>query len=384
MPPTNDSQSEHQTPRYIFRVLIKAGILFFLVNIFFVVSNPLPALGSLSFYNILFPGRLRLPYGDNPSLAYNLTLSNLAAMFASHEISSGPKPPNEYRVLMIGDSATWGYLQSPEEAVAAQLNQMGLTLPDGRLVKVYNLGYPAMSLMKDLLILSQAVAYDPDLIIWPFTLESFPYDKQLYSPVIQDNQELVAALIRDHRLSLDPLDPAFDKKGWFDRTVIGRRRDLADLIRLQIYGVLWAATGIDQELPQDYPAVSQDLSADTDFHNLSPPHLTETDLAMEIIQAGMDIAGDIPVLLVNEPIYIARGENSDVRYNFYYPQWAYDDFRLIMSEAALQNDWLYQDVWDLIPPSEFTNTAVHLSPAGAKMFAEDLATSIIQVADQAK
>ncbi len=54
-------------------------------------------------------------------------------------------------------------------------------------MRAYNLGYPVMSLTKDLLILDYAQRYQPDLIIWAVTLESFPYDKQLFPPLLQNN-----------------------------------------------------------------------------------------------------------------------------------------------------------------------------------------------------
>src|SRR4030067_829182 len=62
-------------------------------------------------------------------------------------------------------------------------------MPDGRQARFYNLGYPVMSVMKDLLILSYAIRYQPDLILWPLTLESMPYDKQLYPPLLQNNPQ---------------------------------------------------------------------------------------------------------------------------------------------------------------------------------------------------
>jgi len=51
----------------------------------------------------------------------------------------------------------------------------------GKQARVYNLGYPTMSLTKDLLILSRALHYQPDLIIWLVTLESFPASKHWLS-----------------------------------------------------------------------------------------------------------------------------------------------------------------------------------------------------------
>ena len=68
------------------------------------------------------PGRPRLPWGENPQRAYNLTLNNLDAMFASHEITQ-PKQKDEFRVVLIGDSSTWGFLLKPEDTLAAQLQR---------------------------------------------------------------------------------------------------------------------------------------------------------------------------------------------------------------------------------------------------------------------
>ncbi|OGO25092.1 MAG: hypothetical protein A2W33_06500 [Chloroflexi bacterium RBG_16_52_11] len=365
--------------KFVRNVLVKATILFLVTNLLFMIKDPLPSLGRLSLYNQIFPGRQRLPYGDNPDRSYNLTLNNLAAMFASHELAVGNKPDDEYRVILVGDSATWGYLQKPEQTLSAQISQLGVILPDGRRVRAYNLGYPVMSMMKDLLILSHAVSYEPDLIVWLVTLESFPNDKQLYPPLLQNNLQPVRELIDTYDLALDTGDPNFTRDLVVDRTIIGRRRELADLLRLQIYGVMWTATGIDQDIT-GYTPVSQDLAPDEGFHDLNPPHLKKEDLALQIVDAGMEIAGNTPVILINEPIFISSGENSHIRYNFYYPRWAYDDYRQILSRVASENDWIYNDLWDLILPREFTNTAIHLTLEGVSQFAAQVSLLISKVA----
>ena len=69
------------------------------------------------------------------------------------------------------------------------------------------------------------------------------------------------------------------------------------------------------------------------------------------------------MILVNEPMFISRGKNSDIRYNFFYPRWAYDQYRELLAEAAEKNGWRYLDVWDSIAPEEFTE--VHSGPDGA-------------------
>jgi hypothetical protein len=365
---------------FVRNVIIKGLILFLLINTLFGIFDPLPVIGKLSAYNYLFPGRVRLPYGDNPERAYNLSLFNLDAMFASHELSRGRKPSDEYRVILIGDSSTWGFLLKPGDTLSANLNDADHSLPDGRRVKVYNLGYPVMSLMKDLLILSRAMEYKPDLIIWPLTLESFPYDKQLFPPLLKHNAGPVRALIQKYNLTINPSDPNFIQDSFWNRTIIGNRRELADLLRLQLYGVMWAATGIDQDIPDKYTPRQEDLSADQSFHNLQPPHLRTNDLAFELLHAGVQAAGKTPVVVINEPMFISQGKNSTIRYNFYYPRWAYDDYRRLLSEESKKNGWNYLDMWNAIPPADFTNTAVHLSPEGSRLFAGMVGKIILEYA----
>jgi hypothetical protein len=366
--------------RFARNVILKAALLFLIANLSFAACYPMQTLGRISAYNSLLPGRLRLPYGDNPERAYNLSLYNLEAMFASHEIDSAPQNPGEYRVILIGDSATWGFLLPVEQTLAAYLNRSELELSSGRQLRVYNLGYPVMSLTKDLLILDYAMRYQPDLIVWPVTLESFPYDKQLYPPLLQNNPGPVQHLIRSYHLNLNADDQAFVQPTFWDRTIVGSRRPLADLLRLQLYGVMWAATGIDQDIPITYTLRMEDLPADVSFHNLQPPHLSENDLAFDVLAAGITVAGDVPVLIVNEPMFISQGENSHIRYNFYYPRWAYDDYRRMLAEKSSASGWYYLDLWDLVAPDQFTNSAVHMTPVGVEQFAANLVRAITAVA----
>jgi len=359
-------------------VLVKGLILFLAFNLVFAVWNP-SSLDKASLYNHLFPGRERFPFGEDPAQAYNLSLFDLNAMFASHVISAGVKPVGEYRVLMIGDSSTWGILLKPEQALAGQLDAARMQTCNGRTVRVYNLGYPTISLMKDLMVLEAATRYQPDLIVWPVTLEAFPVDRQLSSPIVANNAERVQTLIQKYNLDYNPMDPAFSSNDFWLRTIVGQRRNLADLFRLQLYGVMWAATGIDQAYPSDYSRAQTDLSTDLTFDGVQPPVLNPAKLAFAILEAGLRSAGGTPVLLVNEPMLISSGKNSDLRYNFYYPRWAYDQYRQMMADRAAKNAWNYLDLWNLAPANEFTNSAIHLTPAGEALLAEQVGKSILQI-----
>jgi hypothetical protein len=258
------------------------------------------------------------------------------------------------------------------------LNTAHLTSCDGRKIHVYNLGYPTISLFKDLMILNYAMRYQPDLVVWPVTLEAFPVDKQLTSPIVANNTNQVRALIEKYGLSLDPDDPLLVQPNIWNQTIVGQRRNLADLFRLQMYGVIWAATGIDQFYPTDYPRAQTDFDADLTFHGMQPPVLDESLLAFDLLGAGLSAAGETPVLLVNEPMLISTGTNSDIRYNFFYPRWVYDQYRQNMAEHARANGWNYLDLWDIVPANEFTNSAIHLTPVGEATLAERVGEVIIQ------
>lgn len=361
-----------------FRALLKGLAIAAIISLLLPLALPrlggvAPELGQISAYNLLFPGRLRLPFGETPSQAYNLSLYDIPAMFAAHEISQ-PKAGNEFRVLVLGDSSVWGTLLRPGETLPTQLNAQNLAFCD-KTAHFYNLGYPTISLTKDLLLLDYAARFQPDAILWLITLEALPLDKQLASPLAANNADRLADLIARYDLPLDPRDPALVHPTYWNRTLPGQRRALADLIRLQLYGVPWAATGIDQFYPASYHPPQTDFEEQDDkFHDLRPP-LAESQLAYSILRAGIENS-PVQVWLVNEPMLVSAGKNSHIRYNFFYPRWAYDAYRLQLADHASRAGWNYLDLWDLLPPEEFTNSAIHLTPAGESLLAKALAERI--------
>lgn len=358
---------------FVLRVLVKALLLFAAANLIFAALVPAgvnAALGRVSLYNRVFPGRERFPFGENPEESYNLSLYNLDAMFASHEIERA-KAADELRVVIIGDSSVWGTLLEPDQTLAGQINAQGLRCGDQR-VTAYNLGYPTISLVKDVMILRRVLAYRPDLIVWPTTLEAFPRQRQLDSPLAANNAAEIAGWYAVEEAGA----------GMLDNSIAGQRRALADLVRLQAYGVMWAATGIDQAMPERYTPAAVDLDADEGYHGWLPDTgLPSEGLVFDVLAQGIEMAesAGAPVLVVNEPMLISQGENSDVRYNFFYPRWAYDAWRAELAARSAREGWDLLDAWDLLPPQEFTNSAIHLTPAGEKTLAEKVGAEICGV-----
>lgn len=352
------------------RVLIKAMLLFALINGVFALLDPIEALGSVSVYNVIVPGRERLPYGEDSARSFNLSLYNIPAMINSH-IVARPKAADEFRVIIIGDSGTWGWFLKNEDTLAGQLNAQGLKTGDGQRIVAYNLGYPIMALTKDVLILDEALKHQPDLIVWPVTLESFPREKQVFSPIVQNNAPRVRNLIETAHLQIDPDDARLVTPDFWGKTIVGQRRALADWLRLQLYGFSWAATSVDQFMPDQIKLRQSDFEADVSWQSFKQAStLTENDLAFDAIRAGLQLASDVPVLIVNEPMYISTGVNSELRYNSFYPRWAYDQYRALLGAQAQANGWQYVDMWNAIAPDNFTDTPVHLTPQGATQYAK--------------
>jgi hypothetical protein len=246
-------------------------------------------------------------------------------------------------------------------------------------VRVFNLGYPSLSVMKDLMIIDQAASYEPDLIVWMVTLESLPVSKQMETPLVENNPLLVNRLMDKYRLS------NFDKlpEDPLDSTLIGRRREYADLLRLQFYGVMWSATGIDQEYPEDYNPALRDFEADDlDFYDFEIGNLNQNQLALDVITKTIAYHTDIDFVVINEPILISAGENSDIRYDYYYPRWAYDQYRPLMRAEMEAHAIPYYDLWDSVPETQFTNSAIHLSRIGEDLLADSVLPIIMEGCQQ--
>jgi hypothetical protein len=351
------------------RVLIKAGVLFLLFNAFCVVFDPFPVsfIREFNLYNTLVPGRERLPYAEIPSESYSVSLLNLDDAFAVHEIAGG-EPDNDSLVL-IGDSSVWGWLLQPDET-------LGACLEKHRDVTAYNLGYPLLNVTKDLLILDQALAYQPDYIIWLVTLASFYPQEQLDRELIHANASQLQALIERYDLSLDL---EVSETAWIDKTLFGKRRTLADWLRIQGYAPAWVSTGVDHRNPKFFDPVPMNLpEMDALVDGTSPQEWMRNDLAFDVLQAGMARAAEegVPVLLVNEPIYRSSGTGSDLRYTFLYPRWAYDRYRELLAELAIENGWNYLDLWDMLPPEAFTDSEFHLTLDATCQLAERLGEAL--------
>ena len=352
----------------------KALVAAALIHFAFAPGGSPDVVAGWSLYNRVFPGRLRLPYGDDPARSYNVSVTNLNALFRSHVLDGSAPADDELRVVLLGDSSVWGFRLGADETLAAHLNRLNLR-SRGKRLAFHNLGYPTMSLLKDLVILDRAQTYQPDLVVWLVTLESFPLGRQAESALVSFNRVETTSLLARSGLASDRYFPPAPNEAWWSGGLINRRRDFAELFRLQVYGLMWAASGVDHDTAASLTPRAEDLEADDTFQGYAPGEMVPEDLAWEILGTGLE-AAPVPVLLVNEPMFISGGANSDVRYNFFYPRWAYDDYRTWLADRCRATGWLCVDVWDSLPGTSFTDSAVHYNAAGAEKLASILAEPI--------
>lgn len=354
------------------RVFIKALCLFALINFAY------PLFGSqiarVSAYNSVFPGRTRLPFGGD---SFSVMVDSTDPMFASHLISA-PKGRDEFRVVLVGDSSIWGENLGAYEVISEQWNKLNMQC-GGKFIKAYNLGYPHPSVVKDLVILEKSLEYEPDIIVWFVTLNTL--NPRKVNPFLVANRERVVEILnryeiafqRDERLS--QADP-----GFFSRTLIGQRSALARQIKLQLLGIIWMATSADsdrlaEESPSDFSVgdnpLYRGLDASGDIKKL---------LLFSALEAGIDMADPAPILIVNEPIFIAAEEHASVRYNGMYPRWAYDQYRSALMEQARIRAWNYLDLWDAIPREYFSDAGVHRSARSESLLIQELSPKIQSIA----
>jgi hypothetical protein len=352
------------------RVLLKGILLFFAAEFLFYAVHP--DLSRLNVYNSPAMKRQRFPVDTHPPADAALDAGDLGAMFASHIVSE-PKAPNEYRVFILGDSAVWGAELSVNQTLTAQLNQLKLTC-ENKNVQFYNLSYPSPSTTKDLMILDQAMRYQPDSMIWALTLSTVIPQARANHEVIKMNPD-----------ELYQLDAHFHflPKNYPSETLwngfLSRQIALFHILRYQLFAPVTMAIGVDQIFP-DHPEVApHTLTRILSFYGMSPPNIGTKQLLLDDISFGYQLANGVPLLVINEPMVIERNvPNSNVQYNAYFPRWVYDQYRQQLGNDAVQNNWNYLDLWNIFPPNYFSNTPLHLNPQAEAELAKIIAPYVVQ------
>ncbi len=369
-------------------VVIKGLILFLGVNFLFCLPG-FDHLGRYSLYNRLFPGLPRFS-----------GTTDLEALFLTHAIAT-EKQADEFRVILLGDSATWGFLLDYQDTFAYRLDTAGLQTCSGQQVRVYNLALPTPSVLKDFLLMELAQVYDPDLIVWFITLKGFTdFDRnnagglpfphgikevgeQIAFPLMLNNLDEVSDLL--DRYNIDYPLPSVAKNGVWDKTLVAQRSHLADLLEVQLSSLEWGATRVNsgtslRDPAWDKPISQKPIKANLIFGELEAPTDISKFMRLDIFNTALNGDEYPPILVVNNPMYRTGKAVRKLRYNEIYPRWAYDQYREIMIAQSRKNGWAYLDLWDAVPSEHFSNSSFHRDAVGEAIVAESLSPAILDMA----
>jgi len=356
-------------------VVVKALCLFVVLDV--VYGLVMPPVADVSVYNFVVPGLARMPFGVGND-SYTVTMDDVDTMFASHEISA-ERMPDEIRVALIGDSTVRGDSLPSADTLAGQLNRLSLQCGDKK-VKAYNLGYPHPSIIKDLIFFEETIQRQPDAIIWFITLNTLMNQYRL-NPFLTANRVRAVQMMDTYDIPIGFRKSLSEQEtGFYEKTLVGQRSYLARWLKLQALGLVWSATGDDIHSSVNYvESVPRDVKKASDYRGLGPGTDLRGSLLLGAFAAGYDLAGETLVLLVNEPIFVADGMNSESRYNNLYPRWAYQQYRELLSDEVNNLPWSYLDSWDVIPPEYFTDSPLHLSAEGERLFAEQISPALLSM-----
>jgi hypothetical protein len=354
--------------RVMARIFIKAVALLLIANFTFVAIgvDPLVRLITVNTWGLVGHGRPRLYY---PSDERNGQLP-VEALLAAHTLAYTPKAPDEFRVIVLGDSATLGWLLAEDETLSAQLTARNVRV-DGKRVVAYNLGYPVPSVARDVLLLDTAMRYQPDLVIWLITVTGLR--NELDPPVTFD-------LNRDH---LKRLTDEFGLQAWF----ASQMPPESPLYRWtaihnpDTFGV-WINSLFYPLNPPTRDTITTRLGrvpvpAKATFTSDQPTFQMPGDM-WSFLSMGVTLAsrGGARLLLVNEPILRGSGPNSAVNYNLLYERALYDKYRVTLAGYVKSHAIWFVDLWDAVSADHFTDTVHHMDPSGWRIVVDRIVSEI--------
>lgn len=128
-----------------------------------------------------------------------------------------PKPPDRYRVLVLGDSFTFGWGVALQDAWHARMARE-LQAPDGRTLDVVDAGVPGWTPLQQFVFLEQrGLDLQPDLVIWelctndPLEMERIEVEidaRRLPVAVAADPPLSAGLLKQEWVVEIEKLDPA--------------------------------------------------------------------------------------------------------------------------------------------------------------------------------
>lgn len=378
--------SPFTSPRQLMRIMIKAIVLLLICDALQIGLNVASIIEQWAIYKSFTPPTARLGFANQIG---DPIWWRLDALLDAHEIAQ-PKAPDEYRVIFLGDSATFCLYCRSTEAIPQLFTELGATI-DGKRVRAYNLAYPGSDWLKDILILKHALKYQPDAIVWLVTAKGsgdqpLPQEPDAHL-ITRLNADELPSLARQYNLDTWETRRYADADAWYQQSIWthgGRYRDWLVLIARSIGNALiYPGKDLTQEylLPGE-PVATKPIQAVAEINSSLPGYDRFPNRQWDLLLAGQRMAQEahIPLLIVNEPIYVGSGPNSEVNYNSFYERDLFDRFRAAMTDFTQQHNLTYLDLWNRLPPENFSNTSLHYNLEGNRRVAEEVMKALQEIA----
>jgi hypothetical protein len=332
-----------------FRVIVKALILFISFNLIltsfpdltgFVFRQFLPKLHKFPTDVVYYDPRARHGFGVENVFDVNV-------LFNTHLVSYEKKPANQYRIIFIGDSTV------RDGTIYPIVNRQGC---GGKILHAYDLGYYGTSATKDLMILQKAMQYSPDLIVWSVTSGTLSNEPKDFA--MANSGDLVS-LIHTYRMSM-PADQSYTNGISF---LSGADEILLQTRLLINYSVLFPAFGSSR-------AVIETGFEDVVGNNGETQQVLPGSgvYLFSALTAASKIAGDIPLIMINEP-----------RPRVVVTQADYLQYRQELLSLNGGQPWFFLDLWNLVPDRDFIDK-IHRNADGEVVYNKAVLPAILGIA----
>ncbi|MEP7289262.1 MAG: hypothetical protein ABI947_26215 [Chloroflexota bacterium] len=350
------------------RVLLKAVLCLLICDALFIVLRPLDRLMPLSLFGSLLPYRTRIAIPERDVTGQLVPLETLL----NAHIISRPKAANEYRVIILGDSGINGWGNRDSETINAYLEAAGKTL-GGKTIRAYNLAALGPSVSRDLVIADAALAYQPDLIVWFVTLQSF--HDATPDRLLEFNQPRLTRLTQQFKLNdVNARTYGHYEAVWWQRSILMQRTTLYRWLSFQAYSLRQGQfLGI-------YPLAQTDPIPASPVIAIDDPAYTPMPNAAWAALTALPQLTHSPILIVNEPIMIVKG--SPANYNEFNGREIYDLYRSTFNRTCTDQRLWCMDLWDLLPMSEYTDSPLHRTAQGNAAIATRVMNEIGGVLDK--
>ena len=284
-------------------------------------------------------------------------------------------------MLLTGNSAVFGYMLPSDETVAGLLNDRFRRTAVS--AHIFNLAFFTTYQVKDAVIVHQALAYAPDIIVHAVTLADFAHQAPLPFPVdaefFRQNSLEVQRLAAERppglteplaAYELQPL-PTPARRRWMHLGEVGAmvRAEVRELARAAraIMGPVEATPVVPGPISLAYDCDETKAAAARDFQDWEQWNILAY---LEHIRATTGVQ----VVLVNWPM--AKQPVSDC-YNVRYPAALVEQYEGWLRREAETRRLPYVDLSDVVPAEEFRDS-LHLTVNGQHIVAEWLAPLLEQ------